>query len=91
MSGPEPFEIPVPAAGFHCQERPVIIAGQQRVIPGLSRDGYEGLRFRHGSMLVTAVARLGFEGMSFEVVDDLEPYLAGYTRFVLGWLRFWEA
>lgn len=90
MSEPEPFGIPVLSAGFHRQERPVIIAGQQRVIPVVSRDGYEGLRFRHGSMLVTAVARLGFEGMSFEVVDDLEPYLAGYTRFVLGWLRFWE-
>ena len=42
-------------------------------------------------MVVTAAARLGFEGVSFEVVDDLEPYLAGYTRFVLGWLRFGEA
>jgi hypothetical protein len=61
------------------------------VLTVVSLDGYEGLRFRHGSMVVTAVARLGFEGVSFEVVDDLEPYLAGYTRFVLGWLRFWEA
>ncbi|HMG61395.1 MAG TPA: hypothetical protein VK599_00460 [Streptosporangiaceae bacterium] len=91
MSGPEPFEISVPAAGFHRQERPVIIAGQQQVVTVVSRVGYEGLRFRHGSMVVTAVARLGFEGVSFEVVDDLEPYLAGYTRFVLGWLRFWAA
>jgi hypothetical protein len=49
MSGPEPFEVPVPAAGFHRQERPVIVAGQERVMAVMSRDGYEGVRFRHGS------------------------------------------
>jgi len=93
MSGSEPFEGPVqaPVPGFDHVERPVIVAGQERLVPVVSRSGYEGLRFRHGSMVVTAVARLGFAGIpSFEVIDDLEPYLAGYTRFVLSWLRFWE-
>ena len=52
---------------------------------------YEALRFRQGSAVVTAVARFGFPGVpSFRAVDDLEPYFAGYTRFVLSWLRFWE-
>ena len=57
-------------------------------MPVVSRVGYEALRFRHGSMAVMAVARSGFPGVpAFHVVDDLEPYLAGYTRFVCGWLR----
>jgi len=52
---------------------------------------YEALRFRQGSTVVTTVARFGFPGVpSFRAVDDLEPYFAGYTRFVLSWLRFWE-
>lgn len=91
MSGPEHFEIPAPPSGFDRQEHPVTAAGQERVVAVVSRRGYEALRFRHDSMVVTAVARLGFAGMPpFELVDDLEPYLAGYTRFVRGWLRFWQ-
>jgi len=58
----------------------------------VSPGNYEALRFRQGPAVVTAVARSGFPGVpSFQVVDDLEPYLAGYTRFVLSWLRFWRA
>jgi hypothetical protein len=92
MSGAEPFEVPVPPTGFDRQERRVVVAGQQHGIPVVSRGGYEALQFRHGRMVVTAVARRGFPDVpSFGVVDDLEPYLAGYTRFVAGWLRFWEA
>jgi len=26
----------------------------------------------------------------FELVNDLEPYLAEHRRFILSWLRFWE-
>jgi hypothetical protein len=42
-------------------------------------------------MVVTAVARLGFpERPIFDVVEDLEPYLAEHRRFILSWLRIWE-
>jgi len=36
------------------------------------------------------VARLGFPGRpTFDVVEDVEPYLIEYRRFILSWLRFW--
>jgi hypothetical protein len=34
------------------------------------------------------MARLGFSpALSFRVIDDLEPYFAGYRSFVLGLIR----
>jgi len=53
-----------------------------------AEDLQAALRFGQGSVLVTAVARLGFPSvLSFGVIDDLEPYFAGYRRFVLSWLQ----
>lgn len=79
------------ADGFERDERVVAVAGQERRVPVISYDRYEALRFVHDSTVVTAVARLGFpEGLRFDVVEDLEPYLAEHRRFILSWLRFWE-
>jgi hypothetical protein len=84
-------EVQVPAGGFDHHERVVLVAGQEQLVPLLSRGSYEALRFDHDSMVVTAVARSGFpERPRFDVVEDLEPYLAERRRFVLSWLRFWE-
>lgn len=77
-----------PASKFGRDERPVSVDGQERVIAVVSYSDYAALRFRQGSAVVTAVARSGLPQMrSFRAIDDLEPYFAGYTRFVLGWLR----
>jgi hypothetical protein len=84
-------EVQVPAGGFGRGERVVVVAGQERRVPAVSRGAYEALRFDHGSVVVTAVARSGLpDRPRFDVVEDLEPYLAGHRRFILGWLRFWE-
>jgi hypothetical protein len=84
-------EVPLSLGAFEHEERSVVVEGQERAIAVVSRRNYEALRFRQGPAVVTAVARSGFPGVpSFQVVDDLEPYFAGYTRFVLSWLRFWQ-
>lgn len=84
-------EVRVLADGFEQHERVVVVGGQERRMPVISRGDYEALRFDHDSMVVTAVARSGFpEGPRFDVVKDLEPYLAEHRRFILSWLRFWE-
>jgi len=84
-------QVPVRPAGFDREERAVVVDGEERRATVVSRGSYEALRFRQGSAVVTAVARSGFPGVpSFQAVGDLEPYFAGYTRFVLSWLRFWE-
>jgi hypothetical protein len=84
-------EVQVLAEGFERHERVVVVAGQERRLPVMSRGSYEALRFVHDSMVVTAVARLGFaERPRFDLVEDLEPYLAEHRRFILSWLRFWE-
>ncbi len=54
----------------------------------MSYGTYAALRFGQGSVIVTAVTRQGFpSALSFGVIDDLEPYFAGYRRFVLSWLQ----
>ena len=86
---PDP-EVQVPADGFERADRIVVIAGQERRIPVTSHGRYEALQFVHDSMIITAVARLGFpERPQLDVVEDLEPYLAQHRRFILSWLRFW--
>jgi hypothetical protein len=88
--GPAP-DVHVPATGFEHDERIVLVAGQERQVPVTLHHRCEALRFTHDSMAVTAVARLGFpDRPQFELVTDLEPYLAEHRRFVLSWLRFWE-
>jgi hypothetical protein len=85
------IEVEVPEDGFECQERAVVVAGQERRLQVVSHDAYEALRLVHHSMVVTAVARCGLpERPAFDVVGDLEPYLAEHRRFILSWLRFWE-
>ena len=87
---PVPY-VPVRPDGFEREERPVVVAGEERAVAVVARGNYEALRFQQGSAVVTAVARSGFAGVpSFQVVEDLEPYFEGYTRFVLSWLRFWQ-
>ncbi len=84
-------EVHVPAEGFDRHERTVLVAGQQRPVHVVSRGSYEALRFVQDSVVVTAVSRLGFpDSPRFDVVEDLEPYLAEHRRFILSWLRFWE-
>ena len=87
--GPAP-EVHFPASGFERDERSVLVAGQERQVPVTLHHRCEALRFTHDSLVVTAVARLGFpDGPQFELVTDLEPYLAEHRRFILSWLRFW--
>jgi len=83
--------VQVPADGFKQSERQIVAAGHDYLVPVISRGVYEALRFTADAMVITAVARKGFpERPLFDVVEDLEPYLAGRKRFFLGWLRFWE-
>lgn len=90
MFSPAP-QVRVAADGFGRDERIVVVASQERRVPVVSHGGYEALRFAHDSMVITAVARQGFpEKPRFDVVEDLEPYLAEHRRFILSWLRFWE-
>ena len=88
--GPVPY-VHVPASGFERSNRSVLVAGQERQVPVTRHHRCEAVRFTHDSMVVTAVARLGFpDRPQFELVTNLEPYLAEHRRFVLSWLRFWE-
>jgi hypothetical protein len=87
---PDPDEV-ISQPGFVRTERLVTVDREQQMILAVSRHGYEALRFRRGPVVVTAVARHGFPGVpSFRPADDLEPYFAGYRRFVHGLLRFWN-
>lgn len=80
--------IPVPARDFGRDERTVGVDGEEQATTVVSYGNYAALQFRQGSAVVTAVARLGFpDVLSFQAIDDLEPYFAGYRRFVLGWLN----
>ncbi len=84
-------EVQAPDGGFDRHHRIVVVAGQEHRVPVISHDSYEALQFDHDSMLVTAVARTGFpERPQFDVIEDLEPYLAEHRHFILSWLRFWE-
>jgi hypothetical protein len=84
-------QVQVPEDGFERQNRAVVVAGQERHLPVVCHGSYEALRFADDSVVVTAMARSGFaERPAFDVVGDLEPYLAEHRRFVLSWLRFWE-
>jgi truncated hemoglobin YjbI len=85
----DPFpELPVPDQDLDHNERILAVDGEERSVTVVSHGTYAALRFRQGPVLVTAVARLGFPlAMSFRVIDDLEPYFAGYRRFVLGFMR----
>jgi hypothetical protein len=66
--------------------RPLAVAGPFTVV-----ETCFSLRFVQDSVVVTAVARLGFgERPVFAVFEDLEPYMAEQRRFILSWLRFWE-
>jgi hypothetical protein len=81
-------EVQVPADGFECDERIVVVAGHEHRVPVISHGRYEALRFVHDSMVITAAARLGLpERPRFDVVEDLEAYLAEHRRFILSWLR----
>jgi hypothetical protein len=78
----------VPDRALDRTERILAVDGQERTGTVVSHGDYAAVRFSHGPVVVTAVARMGFAPvLSFRVIDDLEPYFAGYRRFVLGFLR----
>ncbi|HEV2251942.1 MAG TPA: hypothetical protein VGS06_01990 [Streptosporangiaceae bacterium] len=85
----DPFPaLTVPHQNLDHDERILAVDGEERAVTVVSHGNYAALRIRQGPVLVTAVARLGFPlASSFRVIDDLEPYFAGYRRFVLGFLR----
>jgi hypothetical protein len=85
----DPFPgLPVPDRVLDHDERVLAVDGEERAVTVVSHGTYAALRLRQGPVLVTAVARLGFpSALSFRVIDDLEPYFAGYRRFVLGFIR----
>jgi hypothetical protein len=85
----DPFpERPVPYRNLDRSERILAVDSEERTSTVVSHGDYAALRFRQGPVLVTAVARMGFPPvLSFRVIDDLEPYFAGYRRFVVGFLR----
>jgi hypothetical protein len=73
---------------FDYGERLIAVDGEERPVVIASHGTHAALRFHQDSVTVTAVARLGFPpALTFHVTDDLEPYFAGYRRFVLGWLK----
>ena len=84
----DPFpELPVSDRNLDHSERTVTVDGEDRAVTVVSYGNYAALRFRQGSVVVTAVARLGFpSALAFHVINDLEPYFTGYRRFVLGFL-----
>jgi hypothetical protein len=89
---PEPFdssrEVPAPARSLDRRDHTLTVDGEEQSPPVVSYGGYAALQFRRDTVTVTAVARLGFSAtLAFQTTDDLEPYFAGYTRFVLGWLK----
>jgi hypothetical protein len=87
-----PWDVATRETDFAPDERAFTVNGEQVVTTVLSLGRYQGLHFRHGSTVVIAVARFGFpDGLSFQSVDDLEPYLTGRRRFVLSWLQLWQA
>ena len=80
--------VPVPDRDLDYTKRVITVDGEERAATVITYGTYAALRFGQGSVLVTAVARLGFPSvLSFGVIDDLEPYFAGYGRFVLSWLQ----
>jgi hypothetical protein len=85
----DPFpERPVPDRNLDRKERILAVDGEEQTSTVVSHGDYAALRFRQGPVLVTAVARTSFPPvLSFRVIDDLEPYFAGYRHFVLGFLR----
>jgi len=88
----EPFggsqDVPVPARSLDRRDQAVTVDGEERSVVVVSYGSYAALRFHRDTVTVTAVARLGFPAtLAFQTTDDLEPYFAGYTRFVLSWLR----
>jgi hypothetical protein len=90
LFSPGPEHVQVDEDGFRHTDRPLVIAGQIRRVPLVSREGYEALRFEYDHLVVTAVARGGFaDRPAFDVVADLAPYLSEHRRFIVSWLRFW--
>ena len=89
----DPFpERPVPGWDLDRTERILAVDGQERPGTVVSHGDYAAVRFGQGPVVVTAVARMGFPPvLSFRVIDDLEPYFAGYRRFALGFLRLLSA
>jgi hypothetical protein len=83
-----PQDVPVPARSLDRRDQAVTVDGEERSVVVVSYGSYAALRFHRDTVTVTAVARLGFPAtLAFQTTDDLEPYFAGYTRFVLSWLR----
>jgi hypothetical protein len=85
----EPFPpLPVPDRYLDHDERILAVDGKERAATVVSHGSDAALRFSLSPVLVTAVARLGFPpALVFRVIDGLEPYFAGYRRFVLRFLR----
>jgi hypothetical protein len=91
--GPFDDETPatVPAGGHRRDQRMLSVDGTERPAVVVSRGDYAALRFRHGAVIVTAVARFGFPGeLAFGLTDDLEAYFAGYRSLVRGFLLPWS-
>jgi hypothetical protein len=81
----------VPAGGHRRDERMVSVDRAERPMKVVSRGDYAALRFRDGAVVVTAVTRLGFPGeLAFALIDDLEPYFAGYRRLARSFLVPWS-
>jgi hypothetical protein len=89
----DPFPpVPVPDRILDHRQHTVVVDGEERTVSVVSCGHHAALRFRQGSVAVAATARLGFPSeLSFGVTDDMEPYFAGYRRFVLGFLRLLPA
>ena len=78
----------LPDRDLDYSNRVITVDGEERTATVVSYGTYAALRFGQGSVVVTAVTRQGFpSALSFGVIDDLEPYFAGYRRFVLSWLQ----
>jgi hypothetical protein len=54
-----PHRVQVPTDGFERADHMTVMAGENRSVGVVSPGGYEALRFGHGDLIVTGVARNG--------------------------------
>jgi hypothetical protein len=59
----------------------IVVSGSRRTVPAVSYRHYTALAFAEDGAEVTVVSRHGLPAIpQFDVVADLEPFIAGYAR-----------
>jgi hypothetical protein len=72
----EGFRVTAPEDGFAAAQRSIIVQATEQETTVISHGHYEALRFHHGNLIVTALARHGFpKRLAFQAIGDLEPFI----------------